>query len=53
MPAGRSAGADSMEEKAAEATRHTSNESAVTTCFLWHIQIYQYKGLSNYSQNKL
>jgi hypothetical protein len=33
MPAGRSMGADSMEEKAAEAARHTSNESAVTTCF--------------------
>jgi hypothetical protein len=33
MPAGRSMGADNMEEKAAEAARHTSNESAVTTCF--------------------
>jgi len=36
MQAGRPVGADSMEEKATEAARHTSNESAVTTCFLWH-----------------
>jgi len=47
-------GADSMEEKAAEAARHTWNESAVTTCFLAHmLQIYQYKVLPNSSQNKL